>query len=200
MKSKRILVMDDDEQTRDILEAGLTQSGYEVITTDSAEKAISVCKSDPPDLAILDVYLPGVSGIEAAIAIKRESPTPFLFLSASDEKDIVQQAISAGALGYLVKPIDIFQLVPSVEAALVRANDMKILHQAQEQLSNALTEGRATSIAVGLIMERFRNSEEDAFNLLRNQARANDKKIADIAEDIIAAADTLNIQLMKNTL
>lgn len=193
MSQRRILVMDDDEDTRDILTAGLTQHGFEVLATGSAEEAIAICRRESPDLAILDVYMPGASGIDAAIAIKKETSTPFLFLSASDEKDIVQQAVSVGALGYLVKPIDIFQLIPAVEAALVRATDIRALRDAQDNLSRALADGRGTSVAVGLIMERFRVNEDDAFNLLRQQAREQRRKISELAQEIVAAAEKINL-------
>lgn len=193
MPQRRILVMDDDEETRDILAAGLAQHDYEVLSASNAEEAIEICRSQSPDLAILDVYMPGASGIDAAIAIKRETTTPFLFLSASDEKDIVQQAVAVGALGYLVKPIDIFQLIPAVEAALVRANDMKALREAQDNLSRALADGRGTSVAVGLIMERFRVNEDEAFNLLRTHAREQRRKISDLANEIVEAAEKINL-------
>lgn len=191
--SKRILVMDDDEDTRAILEAGLTQNGYTVINTSCADEAFNACLNRKPDLAILDIFLPGESGIDVAIRIRNETGVPFLFLSASDERNIVQQAVSAGALGYLVKPIDIFQLVPAVEAALVRASDIQALRNAQDNLSLAIADGRSTSIAVGLIMERFRMSEDEAFNVLRTQARSQQRKIADLAEEIVEAARRLNI-------
>lgn len=190
---KSILILDDDEDTREILQAGLEQSGYRVICTSTAKDAVEACITQKPDLAILDVYLPGMSGIDAAVRIRNEAGIPFLFLSASDERDIVQQAVSAGALGYLVKPIDIFQLVPAVEAALVRATDFKALREAQDNLSRAIADGRSTSIAVGLIMERFRVSEDDAFNILRTQARTQRCKIAQLAEEIVDAAHRLNL-------
>ncbi len=197
MSQRRILIMDDDEETRDILTAGLTQHGFDVIATGSAEEAVEICRTQSPDLAILDVYMPGASGIDAAIAIKKETVTPFLFLSASDEKDIVQQAVSVGALGYMVKPIDIFQLIPAVEAALVRATDIKALRDAQDNLSRALADGRGTSVAVGLIMERFRVGEDEAFNLLRHQAREQRRKISELAQDIIAAAERINLTPLR---
>lgn len=192
---KCILVMDDDEDTRAILEAGLNQSGYKVITTSCADEALNACLAHKPDLAILDIFLPGESGIDVAVRIRNETGVPFLFLSASDERNIVQQAVSAGALGYLVKPIDIFQLVPAVEAALVRATDIQALRDAQDNLSRAISDGRSTSIAVGLIMERFRVSEDEAFNVLRTQARSQQRKIADLAEEIVDAARRLNVLL-----
>lgn len=191
--SKCILVMDDDEDTRAILEAGLTQNGYTVICTSCADEAFNACMNRKPDLAILDIFLPGESGIDVAVRIRNETGVPFLFLSASDERNIVQQAVSAGALGYLVKPIDIFQLVPAVEAALVRATDIQALRDAQDNLSRAIADGRSTSIAVGLIMERFRVSEDESFNILRTQAHTQQRKIADLAEEIVEAAHRLNI-------
>jgi response regulator NasT len=158
----------------------------------SGKDALRLCAEVKPDLAILDIRMPDLSGIEIARRLKAEINTPFIFLSAYNDTETVEQAIEEGALGYLVKPVYVSQMVPAIEAALVRAAEIKSLKETEAHLNIALASGRETSIAIGMLMERFRLSADEAFETLRGFARGERRKVKDVAAELISAADTIN--------
>jgi len=191
-----ILVVDDDALVLEALGAGLRAAGYRVLLALTGKEAIETCRDQKPSLAILDIHMPDMSGIDVAISLQ-EMNTPFLFLSASNDKDIVRQAVASGALGYMVKPFGAQQIVPAIEAALERAHDIQKLKNAEAHLNKALASGRETSVAVGLIMERFRLGEEEAFEILRTSARNQRCSINDVANEIVTSIISINT-LMKH--
>jgi response regulator NasT len=182
----RILVADDDGLVLATLSAGLRELGYEILEASSGEEAVKVCLDKSPDLAILDMRMPGMSGIEAASQITKTSQVPFLFLSAFDDTESVNQAVTEGALGYLVKPLNASQIAPSIEAALSRSSDMDSLKQKEENLNIALNSSRQTSIAIGLIMSETGMSTSEAETALRSYSRANRRKMIDVAAEIVS--------------
>lgn len=191
--AKKILIADDERLIVATLAQGLGQFGYEVISTLSGEEAVQICERELPDLAILDVRIPDVNGLDAARSIRERTDVPFIFLSAYGDSTTVDQAVEEGALGYLVKPVDVPQLVPAVEAALARAKELRELRKKQSDLRSGMLEGRAISVAVGLLMERCRISEETAFDVLRAEARFQRRKVHDLTADITQTFNTLAV-------
>jgi two-component system, response regulator PdtaR len=187
---RHVLVVDDDRLVLAALAEGLRGAGYRVTGATSAEDALAAAGRDVPDLALLDVRMPGMNGIELGGRL-REAGVPFLYLSAYGDREAVENALEEGALGYLVKPLDIQQIVPSLEAALVRARDLRKLRETEAQLSAALTGTREISMAVGLLMMRDRINREDAFELLRANARAQRRAVAEIAKELLGSAEKL---------
>lgn len=187
-----ILVADDDGLVLAMLSQGLRERGYRVLEAESGEEAVTTCKKEKPDLAILDNRMPGMSGIEAAKEIFRAVQVPFIFLSAFDDSEIVKNAVNEGALGYLVKPIDVHQVIPSIESALARAKEIKALKKNEINLSAALSVGRETSILIGMIMDHLHLGAEEAENLFRTYARSERLKMTDIASDVVTAAEIVN--------
>lgn len=187
-----ILIAEDDPASRKLLSSCLRQAGFRTIETSSGDEAVRLAMEKRPDLAILDIMLPGMNGNEAAAVISRETDVPFIFLSALDEDKVVDQAVKAGALGYLVKPFNVPQLAPTVRAALERAAELRRLRESESNLSAALAVGRETSVAVGILMERHGMSQDAAFEALRLRARSSRRKLADLAEEVIRATETLN--------
>ncbi len=190
-KQRHILVVDDDRLVLAALSEGLRGAGYHVTGTASGEDALSAAARDAPDAALLDVRMPGMSGIELGRKL-RELGIPFLFLSAYGDQEIVRQAAEEGALGYLVKPLDIQQIVPSIEAALARGRDIMKLRENEAQLNTALAGSREISMVVGLLMQRDRLDRAQAFELLRSSARAKRRPIAELAGELLKAAENLN--------
>lgn len=187
-----ILVAEDDLVARKLLTSTLERDGFRVVSTDNGNDALRLAIEQQPDLVILDIVMPGISGTETAALLRRESEVPFMFISALDQIEIVAKAIDEGALGYLVKPLELAQLLPTVRAALARAAELKRLRTTESNLSAALAVGRETSVAVGILMERHRLLQDAAFAALRNEARSQRRKVAEVAEQIIAAAELLN--------
>jgi AmiR/NasT family two-component response regulator len=187
-----LLLVDDDRLLLLTVANGLRKSGYEVLEASSATEAITLCESHTPDLAIFDIRMPGMGGIEAAQELASKYELPFIIFSAYCDESLIDQAIEHGALSYLTKPLDMTQLIPVIEVALQRAKDIKSLKDMGFHLNRALSTGRDTSTAVGILMERFHVTSDDAFELLRSYARTNRRKVADIAAELRAATDQLN--------
>jgi two-component system, response regulator PdtaR len=184
-EQRHILVVDDDRLVLASLCEGLRSAGYRV--TGSASPAAR----DTPDLALLDVRMPGMDGIELGRKLREQGGIPFLYLSAYGDQKIVRQAVEEGALGYLVKPLDIQQIVPSIEAALTRSRDLSRLRQSEEHLATALAGNREVSMAIGLLMMRDRMNREQAFETLRGNARAQRRPVVDVAKELLSSAENL---------
>ena len=126
---RRILIVDAARLILATLSKGLQQAGYEVLQASSGEEGLRVAIDRQPDMAVLDVRMQNMSGIELAQHLREKTDVPFMFFSAYGDLDIVRQAAQQGAVGYLVKPIDTTQIIPSIEAGLARAEDVRKLQR-----------------------------------------------------------------------
>ena len=187
-----VMVVDDDRLVLATLVAGLKQAGLEVIETDNGDDAILLARKHKPRLAILDMRMQGKSGMDVARYLAANTDTGFMFLSAFGDSDIVDEAMKMGALGYLVKPVDVRQIVPAVRAALSRSGDEKG-GQSDKPPSRAPIEGaRDELIALGILMERLRLDDARALEALRAQAKAEGKPVSQLATNMVEAANRLN--------
>lgn len=181
----KLLLVEDDLLILRTLARGLRAAGYDISEAESAEEAMRVCNEIRPDLAVLDIRMRGLSGLELGHWLA-ERDIPFLFLSAYDDEAFVREAQQAGALGYLIKPLDVPRITPSLETALARARDLARLREGEEKLVSALQNSREISTAVGLLMERHGRSAEQAFERLRETARSQRKKVLEVAREMLA--------------
>jgi AmiR/NasT family two-component response regulator len=189
-----LLLVDDDRVVLSTVASGLRQAGYHVSTAESAEEAESLLAGgERPDLAILDVRLSGPNGLYLAQRLRELDHIPFMMLSAYSDPQIIGQATRLGALGYMVKPLDISQLLPGIEAALSRADELQGLRETRLQLQAALDAEREISIATGITMVQYRLSRGDAFDRLRTSARSQRRKLADLAAQIVQASEALSL-------
>jgi len=184
-----VLVVDDDRLVLATLVAGLKQAGFEIIEADNGDDAILLARKYKPKLAILDMRMQGKSGMDVARYLAANTTTGFMFLSAFGDADIVEEATRMGALGYLVKPLDVRQIVPAVRAALVRWEELRAAPAATESTA---TPGRDECIALGILMERLRIDYDRALEALRAQARAESTTVAQLAANMVVAANRLN--------
>jgi AmiR/NasT family two-component response regulator len=197
---KTLLLVDDDRLVLLTLARGLSDQGYRIITAESAEDAeVLLIGGERPDLAVLDVNLPGKSGLDLARRLQMLDQIPFVFLSAYSDQEFIETATSLGALSYLLKPIDPSQLAPVIRAALVRAEELKQLKDSEQSLQKALKMECEISLAIGITMMQYRLNRRDAFELLRNNTRSRRIKLAALASEVIAAAEALNFTPSKNT-
>ncbi len=187
-----ILVVDDDRLVLSTLTMGLEQAGFSTLRAVSGEDAVQTCQQLRPDLILMDIRMPGISGLEAVQRIHASVEVPVIFLSAYDDAEIVEQAIAEGGMGYLVKPVENHQLVLEIRAALARATDLSQLKTTEAQLSRALVAERHTSIAIGILMERWHLSAAEAYEMLRAQSRPNRRKLAEVAKEIVVSTEALN--------
>ena len=189
---RRILIVDDDPLLLAFLAEVIGHAGYDTVAATSAEEALSVVAGGEPDLALLDITMPGMSGLDLAARLKANTSVPFMFLSAVDDAESARQAAAYGAVGYLVKPVDAARLMPAFEAGLARADDIRQLRRTETNLNAALAAGRETSLAVGLLMGKFQTDRNTAFEVLRDHARSNRRKVNEVADQLLAAEETLN--------
>jgi response regulator NasT len=193
----RVLVVDDDQVILYTIADALRRAGYEAIEVASAEEALKLIREKQPDIAVLDVSMPGMSGIDLAQKLRTETEVPFLFLSAYDDRDIVRLAAETGALGYLVKPVLPQQIVPSIEAGLARAQEIRELRKTESKLREIVHSAQHASMAAGVLMERNRLDRLEAFQALRSHARNQRKKLDDVAGEILDSAERLNAPARK---
>lgn len=191
-ESKRILLVDDDRPILRSLAEGMRGAGYIVSEAESGATALELVAHTQFDVAILDVRMPGMSGLELAKALSQRSDLPFLFMSAHSEMDVVKNAAEYGALGYLLKPVAVSQVIPAIETVLARAQELRKLRETEAHLNVALTSGREINIAIGIIMERNRVDRQAAFDILRISARSQRRKMNDLAEEFVRAAEVMN--------
>lgn len=187
-----ILIVDDDRLVLATLGRGLRDAGYRVSEASESAAALAFVAREKPDLALLDVRMPDMSGVRLAERLAAEHALPFMFLSAYGDPDIIQRATELGALGYLVKPLDVPQIIPSIEAALARSAQIRSLTDTGEQLTHALESGRETSMAIGILMERRGFARDEAFEALRSHARAQRRRVHEVAAEIVEAVEALN--------
>lgn len=177
----RVLVADDDNVVLFTLAEGLREAGFEVIEARDGLQAIGLCRSEKPDLALLDIRMPGMDGLEVARCLQCENAVPFLFLSAYGDEDSVGRAVETGALGYLVKPLDVAAIVPSLRAALARASEIRAVRA-------AVASNRTIATAVGVLMNAEKLDQRTAFERLRREARSGRRKLEDLAREVVEDA------------
>jgi AmiR/NasT family two-component response regulator len=196
MNRSRLLMVDDDRLVLATLSRGLQGAGYDVEVAQSPQEALAVLEQFQPDLALLDIRMGDSGGFALARELQARAAIPFLFLSAYNDAATVEEATELGAVGFVVKPVDIPQLRPAVEAALKRAAELSRLRTTGRQLEQALEQQRGVSVAIGILMERHHWSRSEAEARLRETARAQRRKMAELAEGIVVAGDALALSAL----
>ncbi|HZE92936.1 MAG TPA: response regulator [Rhizobacter sp.] len=191
----KILVVDDDRLVLATLTHGLAQAGYEIVDADNGDDAILLAREHHPDLALLDIRMEGKSGFDVAAYLRDYCQMPFMFLSAFSDDETVAQVKALGAVAYLVKPLDIRQIVPAVEAAFAqlrqRPSEALPLRPggtlAEESLANPVP------VAVGVLMHRYSLSRSAALDRLQRLAAAENNSLPVQAERLLAALELLSL-------
>ena len=180
----RILVAEDETIIRLDLKALLERAGFQVCAEarDGVE-AVELARTEKPDLAILDVKMPRLDGIEAAKRILDERPIPIVMLTAYGQEELVSRAVEAGVFGYLVKPFREQDLVPAIATARARHEELQALREEAESLAEALAARRAIERAKGLLMAKEGLTEQQAFERLRRLKVVAEALIATFASE-----------------
>lgn len=193
----KILVVDDDRLVLAMVTHGLSQAGYEVIDADNGDYAILLARQHRPDIALLDIRMEGKTGFDVAQYLREVGHTPFVFLSAFSDEQTVAKVKALGALAYLVKPLEVGQIVPTIDAAYARAQQMKAAEQAQAQqlpqepADEASVLEALVPLAVGVLMHRFSLSRAEALARLRKLAAAEKRSVAAQAQRVVLAVEEL---------
>jgi AmiR/NasT family two-component response regulator len=188
MAPARILVAEDETIIRLDLREMLERAGFEVCAeARDGEEAVALARSVEPDLALLDVKMPKLDGIEAARQMLDERPIPIVMVTAYGEQELVSRAVEAGVFGYLVKPFRETDLLPAIETARARHAELVELRQEADSLADALAARKAIERAKGLLMERDGLTEQDAYARLRKASQVSGRPLRVVAEALIAA-------------
>ena len=186
--AKRILVAEDEAIIRLDLKEMLEEEGYEVVgETGRGDEAVALVREHSPDIAILDIKMPGLDGLAAAREITNERGAAVLILTAFSQRDLIERARDAGALAYLVKPFQRSELIPAVEIALGRFKEMQTLEAEVRGLEDQLVVRRLVDRAKGMLMDQHGMAESQAFNFIQKTAMRERQTMKQVAERIIAA-------------
>lgn len=188
--TRRVLVAEDESLIRlDLIEM-LGEEGYEVVgeAGDGAE-AVKLAEELAPDLVVLDVKMPVLDGISAAKRIVEQRIAPVLILTAFSQRDLVDRAREAGAMAYLVKPFTRADLVPAIEMALSRHDQLTQLEQEVSDLNERLETRKLVERAKGVLESRFGLSEPDAFRWIQKAAMDKRTTMREVATVVIAETD-----------
>lgn len=182
----RVVVAEDEAIIRLDLVETLREEGYDVVgETGRGDDALRLVDELRPDLAILDVRMPGLDGIEVARELVASRSAAVLILTAFGQRDLVERAADAGALAYLVKPWDRGDLVPAIEVALARHREMIALTEENLDLSDQLATRKLVDRAKGRLMDDHGLSEQDAFRFIQTSAMGTRRSMQQIATDVI---------------
>ena len=184
--SIRVVIAEDEAIIRMDLRETLEEEGYEVVgETGNGDQAIELVRDLLPDLAILDVKMPGKDGLEVARLINNEKLCGVLVLTAFSQREVVEEARDAGALAYLVKPFQKSDLVPAIEVAIGRFRELRALTGEIDALGEQLEARKAIERAKGILMDEAGMTEQDAFAFIQRRAMSERSKMRAIAERVI---------------
>ena len=192
----KILVVDDDRLVLATLAHGLAQAGHEVIDADNGDDAILLAHEHRPDLALLDIRMQGMSGFDVAAYLREHTQVPFMFLSAFSDAQTVAQVKALGAVAYLVKPLDIGQILPVVETALTnlqtrRAEAAVAAVVVAADLPPDAAAGPETLIATGIFMQRFSLPRAAALERLQRLAATERRSLDEQSRRVLEAVEML---------
>ena len=182
----RVVIAEDEAIVRLDLKEIMQEEGYDVVgETGRGDDAVDLVRTQHPDLAILDIKMPGTDGLTAAREISAERLCAVLILTAFSQRDLIEQARNAGALAYLVKPFQKSELLPAIEMAIGRFAEMKALDEQVKSLEESLEVRKAVERAKGILMDQLGWKENESFAWIRSTAMRERVKMLDVAERVI---------------
>jgi AmiR/NasT family two-component response regulator len=188
MSQIRVVVADDESIIRMDLKTLLEEMGHSVVgEAADGQKALDLTRSLRPDVVIMDIKMPVMDGLDAAKIIAEEKIAPVVLLTAYSQKDLIERAKEAGVFGYLVKPFQESDLMPAIEIAISRYLEMQELESTVGDLENKLETRKVVDRAKGILMDKRKLSEAEAFRLIQQQSMNQRKSMREIAEAIIIA-------------
>ncbi len=183
----RVVIAEDEAIIRLDLRETLEEEGYEVAgETGRGDRAVDLIREQRPDLAILDIKMPGMDGLEVARVITEERICGVLILTAFSQREVVEQARDAGALAFLVKPFQKSDLIPAIEVAMGRFRELQTISGQRDKLEEQLESRKVIDRAKGKLMDDFSMKESDAFAYIQRTAMSERGRMRSVAERILA--------------
>jgi len=187
----RVVIAEDEAIIRLDLKELLEEEGYEVVgETGRGDEAVDLVRSQQPELAILDIKMPGMDGLTAARHIADERLAAVLILTAFSQRDLIEQARDAGALAYLVKPFQKSDLIPAIEVALGRFAELVALETEVTDLAERLEARRTIDRAKGVLMDQHGLTEQQAWEFIRSEAMNRRSKAHELAALVLDGSVT----------
>ncbi len=182
----RVVIAEDEAIIRLDLKELLEEEGYEVVgETGRGDEAVELARTLQPDLAILDIKMPGLDGLSAARHIAGERLAAVLILTAFSQRDLVEQARDAGAMSYIVKPFQKSDLIPAIEVALGRHAELTSLESEVGDLAERLEARKIIDRAKGILMDRHGRNEQDSWRFLQTEAMNRRCKVHEVAKLVV---------------
>jgi len=182
----RVVIAEDEAIIRLDLKETLEEEGYEIVgETGRGDKAVELVRELKPDLAILDIKMPGMDGLEAAALIYAEHLCGVLILTAFSQREIIEQARDSGALAYLVKPYQKSDLIPAIEVAIGRFRELQSLSGEVDALGEQLESRKVIDRAKGILLDECGMKEQEAFTFLQRTAMSERGRMRDVATRVI---------------
>lgn len=183
----RVVIAEDEAIIRLDLRETLEEEGYEVVgETGRGDHAVDLVRDLKPDLAILDIKMPHMDGLEAARIISTERICGVLMLTAFSQREVVEDARDAGALAYLVKPYQKSDLIPAIEVAIGRFRELQQLTGEVDALGEQLEARKIIDRAKGVLIDQHGMKESDAFTFIQRTAMSERSRMRDVAERILS--------------
>ena len=182
----RVVIAEDEAIIRMDLRETLQEEGYDVVgETGRGDTVVELIRETTPDLAILDIKMPGADGLEAARVINAERLCAVLMLTAFSQREVVEEARDAGALAFLVKPFQKSDLIPAIEVAMGRFRELSSLSGEVEALGDQLESRKVIDRAKGVLIDEAGLSEADAFGFIQKTAMSERTRMRDVADRIL---------------
>lgn len=188
MEAMRVVIADDETLRLMSLKTQMESMGLQVVgEAVNGKQAVDLVTRLKPDLAVLDIKMPEMDGLEAAKAIMMQYPIPVIVLTAYSERTLAERAIEAGVFAYLMKPVSEEDLLPTILLARSRFHEFQDLRRDISDLKEALETRKVVERAKGILMERRSLTEAEAFRRMQIQSQNENKKLSEIAQAIIMA-------------
>jgi AmiR/NasT family two-component response regulator len=182
----RVVIAEDEAIIRIDLKEILEEEGYEVVgESGRGDEAVALVREHKPDLVILDIRMPGMDGLAAAREVAAEGDSAVLILTAFSQRDLIEEARDAGALAYLIKPFTKTELIPAIEVALGRFQEMRDIKRENASLSDQLEARKVIDRAKGILMDDYGLTENDAYHFIRKRAMPERRDMREVARSII---------------
>jgi AmiR/NasT family two-component response regulator len=182
----RIVVADDERDVRQFLQEMLTHLGHQVLAqAETGRQLVERCRALKPDLVITDIRMPDMDGLEAAEAIERDRPVPVIIVSAHSDAALLDRASAGSVMTYLIKPVKPADLQAAITMAAARFEQMHNAAKEVAQLRQALEDRKLIERAKGIVSRRLRVEEAEAFRKLQKMASINNRKLADVSQQVL---------------
>ncbi len=191
-RALRILIAEDESVTALGLEQDLRALGHTVLgIAGDGTTAVSMARTLSPDLAILDVRMPHLGGLEAAAQIHEERPIPIIIVTAYSDAETVERAVDTPVFHYLVKPVSAGQLAAAIAIAQARHGEWLARRQESDELRKRLEDRKVIERAKGILMEREGITESAAYKVLQRTSQSRNMSMADLSRSLLAAEDLM---------